>query len=209
MEILSAFNLTELLLNPKVSLTNENHFLDNLGAIATILAVFFGAIWFFRRRENKPRLNLKQNIKVLSSKNSHLIQVKLLICNVGKIKQNVKPSKGRHNLIILGKAPENDFAHQSKSKHEFHFEEVDRKEFDKEIHIEPGESAEVPFEFCVDKNVRIIKIYSFIENTQLYWWQKRSIPNLFVVNFYKYILGREIPSSKGWSVTTLKEVHDG
>lgn len=185
-------------------LLEENHILANLSALVAIVAILLGGLWFFRRRENKPRINLNQDVNLLELDNVYLVQVKLSIVNVGKIKQVIKPLGNNINCVVLERIPENITSRQYNSEHEYEFEKIDEIHIDQEIHIEPSETSEVPFEFTVDKCTEVLKVYSFIENPKFYWWNKYLLLRHVMVKLNK-VLSREI-KTVGWSVTTIKEL---
>jgi hypothetical protein len=155
-------------------------------AIVTIVAVFVGGLWtydvFIKERRAYPHANIEHKITHLAlSEQENLLRVGLDITNAGSSLMAIQQSTIRVQQILPPAECETDSpcapselreaAANSKRKDDrFTWPLIGERiaTFEPAVEIEPGERQNFDFEFITPREVKAVRIYTYIRNEQEY-----------------------------------------
>jgi hypothetical protein len=136
--------------------------MEILQAIATILAIACGLIWFLLQRSTKPQVKIEQTVTqrhVVGHPDQSLVSVDVRATNVGKVKVELAP--GVMELLQINPILDKD---QQKAWPKFQL---------KKLILEPGESDQALFQdFTLPDTIRTVQIhsrYAVPGKLDLYW----------------------------------------
>ncbi|MHB0967467.1 MAG: hypothetical protein ACYC36_13540 [Bellilinea sp.] len=148
-------------------------------SIFGIGAIIFAGIWtyklFIKNRQKYPHANISQVIShSYLSDGKALIHVAIIFENIGNVLLKVKEGEVRL-LQIMPLAPTIKTQLQSNidignpNSAEINWPEIIKKtlEIGKEAYeLEPSESDSFHFDFVIDSTIKIVEIYTFIQNSE-------------------------------------------
>jgi hypothetical protein len=136
--------------------------MEILQAIATILAIACGLIWFLLQRSTKPQVKIEQTVTqrhVVGHPDQSLVSVDVRATNVGKVKVELAP--GVMELLQINPILDKD---KQKAWPKFQL---------KKLILEPGESDQALFQdFTLPDTIRTVQIhsrYAVPGKRDLYW----------------------------------------
>lgn len=161
-------------LQPAISVTQS---------LFTIAALIAGLVWFIKRREGAPRANVEHNVSFAKLDGRTVyVGVNVSITNSGRVKIQPKVAEPIASLVIIEEvAPY--LGKEQKSQElspEYMLKPLGARTFPAKVLIEPNETHTVLFEFIIQEETKVIKVYSHIDNS----YNKGS----------------------GWDTTTIQEV---
>lgn len=147
-------------------------------AVVTVIAVFVGGLWsyrlFVKKRQIYPRAQLAHRITCLPlTQKEKLLNVVVTVSNIGDVLVTIASAKARIQHIL---PLESVFAEKLKKREDPVKKDYSMVEWlplaerepqwkDVKVEIEPGEKSDLEFDFIIDANVQIVRIYTFIRNT--------------------------------------------
>ncbi len=167
---------------------------DQLKTIAEIVqssvsaaAILFGGFWAIReyiwKRKRYPKIKISQNIfNTLIDKSKRLIRVTIFIENNCYTLFRLKEVMVR--ILQIEPWPDEIFDEAKMRKpHDSSYDwpYLDERSVSKDtVELEPNESEEISFDFIIDAKVKIIGVYSFVENPKKHniGWSKTTLYDL-------------------------------
>lgn len=144
--------------------------------VLTGLAIIIGGWWsynkFIKNRQNYPRTKITHNITHISLSNKkNLLHVAINIHNTGNILLYIKSAETRIQQVLpLSK----DIAKSINSGKDPVLEESRDVEWpclnlrdslpENGLEIEPGESDWLSYDFVIEKQIKFVRIYSYVKN---------------------------------------------
>jgi len=183
-----------------------------VSAVFQIFAIIAGGIWTYRlflwRRQKYPRAKLEHTItdKPIAD-NKIWVHVVVTVSNIGDVLLSlIYGETWIQQVLPLSSSMKNTFSEKEDPVQDEETEitwpliETRIEEWDKDAcQVEPGESDQSHYDFVVDRNIQIIRVYSYFRNvTQgnyLSWWRK-------------LILGlrKEEECEIGWRLVTIYDL---
>jgi hypothetical protein len=172
-------------------LDSQKDRITSIQSLVTILALFVGGFWTYRifieQRQDHPRLKVEHRIQYWKiSSEQVLLSVDEVLTNTGSVKVDLPggiirviqvmplPPSVAAELSIAQQTPTHSRAEASIYDPTKWYVLVDSHRTWKSgsVVIEPGESDTVPNEFIIPAAVRVVAVYSFVnnpENARLGW----------------------------------------
>ena len=164
---------------------------DFLTGVAIILGGIWTYILFIRTRQKFPRANIIHDIKHLSLPNDKtLLHIDIRLSNVGDVLLSLASGEVRvqqvlplpdelANIIEKGEDPVKD------EEREIEWPLIGERSCSwkkDDFEVEPGESDNLLFDFIIEKEVKVVEVYSYFQNIK-----KR-------------------PTDIGWNLTTVYDL---
>ncbi len=154
-----------------------NNLFSSVESVATIIGIVVAGIWtyklFVKKRESKPRLNVKHNIKSFTVDSNVLIHVSIIVNNISDVLVKISFGEVRAlPMLPLHKSIKDTFktpGENGDNSTEITWPNRESISFDwsNEPHeLEPKESEEFHFDFVLKQPLDVVQIYSHIENDE-------------------------------------------
>lgn len=137
-------------------------------AVATVLAIACGLVWFLLQESTKPQVKIDQTVtqrQVVGHPDQSLLSVDVRATNIGKVKVELEP--GLMDLLQINPILDKP---RTLGKYEL-----------KKLTLEPGESDQALFsDFVVPASIRTIQIHSryAVPGTQDKYWNLLSFVDI-------------------------------
>ena len=151
-----------------------NQYTEFVESLVTISAVILGGTWtwkkFFREREDRPAADLAHDVFILTSPSgSNLLRLTISITNIGKTLLKLQNGFVRLQKISPCEEHVRNWIESELTNNETELEGnwpvISNKKFwDIEHELEPGESDRLIFDFPIENKIEAITIYSHIQN---------------------------------------------
>lgn len=177
-------------------LSNWKTLIEFFESVVTIIGIIVGGLWtynkFIKKREKFPRASVSHRIfEIDLNEDKKLVHLFVLVENIGDVLLSIASYDVRIIKIIpLDTAIEEKISRNEDpvtgDNHEILWPLIYNREKEYgegNVELEPKEKEELNFDFIIDKDVKVIQIYSYFKN--------------------KMKSDREI----GWNCTTFHEIN--
>jgi len=179
-----------------MNLKDLKDFISIIQPLLTMSAIIWGGVWsymlFIRKRQVAPRANIEHSITYKSlTANKSLLHLTVKITNIGNVLIVLKDADIRLQKISPIAPELLEYIEQGevpllKYSNEGDWPKIGGELFSLQDRVEPGETHELYYDFILDNNIKLVKVYSHFTNIKI--WKKKP--------------SREI----GWGLSTLHEL---
>jgi hypothetical protein len=157
-------------------------------SIVTVVAIIYGGIWFIKSREDKPRVEVINNIETqILDEKSTLVFMNMSLKNVSHVLVEIDRVRLSLDQIIpiedekISTRISNDLPFEVNNP-EWHWPPLYKYEVEESMTLEPDETNNIVVEFVIPRKVTVFQVYTFVHNayysSPAFGWPNMSIHRL-------------------------------